>query len=247
MAANTAPKPWYEMGFGLRARFRPYFHLLRHLPGPVSDWPYANWIAQRRDRELGLTLAAFDRHVSQLGAGSLAIDCGANVGDVTARLAATGAQVHAFEPEPYLFSLLVKRFAGVPNVSLHNAAVAARAGRLRLWLEDDPARELSELNRHSILRSPNADRGTQHVEVDCVDLLDFVAGLGRKPDLVKIDIEGAEVEILERLLAEDRFGDVGAMFVETHECQMPELRHRIVRIFREIDARKLESVNLLWP
>ena len=36
-------------------------------------------------------------------------DCGANVGDVTAPLAATGATVHAFEPDPFAFGQLSRR------------------------------------------------------------------------------------------------------------------------------------------
>ena len=43
-----------------------------------------------------------------LGRGDLAIDCGANVGHVTAALARTGAEVHAFEPNPQAFSALVE-------------------------------------------------------------------------------------------------------------------------------------------
>ncbi|MFM7443241.1 MAG: FkbM family methyltransferase, partial [Tabrizicola sp.] len=37
---------------------------------------------------------------AMLRPGDVAVDCGANRGDVTAVLAASGAVVHAFEPDP---------------------------------------------------------------------------------------------------------------------------------------------------
>ncbi|MEO6299364.1 MAG: FkbM family methyltransferase, partial [Paracoccaceae bacterium] len=64
--------------------------------------------------------------------GDLAVDLGANMGVVTAELAATGADVVAFEPDPVTFAKLQARFAGQANVTLVNAAVGIAAGTVRL-------------------------------------------------------------------------------------------------------------------
>jgi len=80
-----------------------------------------------------------ERRVAALGiaAGDLAIDCGANVGNVTAALASRGAFVHAFEPNPDAFAVLAGRFRDSPSVVLHPQAVLDRAGRARLYLHVD--------------------------------------------------------------------------------------------------------------
>lgn len=247
MVAETKSKPWYEMGLGLRARFRPLYRMLRYLPSKYAVGPYIDWIAHKRQNEIDRTLRDFDLILSKLNDQSIVVDCGANVGNVTAKLAATGAQVHSFEPEPYLFSFLQDRFANTPNVILYHAAVASQAGKLQLWLEVDPSRQLSDLQGHSLLRREGSSSDSQNVEVECVDFFQFLESLGKIPDLVKMDIEGAEVDILERLLTEDRAKAVGPMFVETHENQIPEVRERVVHIFRQVKARKLDRINLLWP
>jgi FkbM family methyltransferase len=69
---------------------------------------------------------------TMLRPGDLAVDCGANMGVVTAVLAATGADVIAFEPDPFAFGHLTTTFADRPNVTLINAAVGVGAGSVRL-------------------------------------------------------------------------------------------------------------------
>src|ERR1700692_1145388 len=55
--------------------------------------------------------------------GSLIIDCGANIGDITSTFARTGAEVYAFEPNPVCFSILSKRFSASPNIKCFNRGV----------------------------------------------------------------------------------------------------------------------------
>jgi 16S rRNA A1518/A1519 N6-dimethyltransferase RsmA/KsgA/DIM1 with predicted DNA glycosylase/AP lyase activity len=59
----------------------------------------------------------------KLNKDSLVFDCGANVGDITAKFASTGATVHAFEPDPLAFASLEKKFKTRSNVILHNKGV----------------------------------------------------------------------------------------------------------------------------
>ena len=73
-----------------------------------------------------------DGILALLRPGDVVIDCGANVGEVSARLVATGATVIAFEPDPYAFEKLSERVAGCDNVTLHQQAVSTEAGTLRL-------------------------------------------------------------------------------------------------------------------
>lgn len=247
MSLNADYRPWYGVGLGLNQKLPLLYRMLRHLPGRQGVDPYVSWISHVREARKDRTTAEFERIIATLDERSLVLDCGANVGDVTARLAETGARVHSFEPEPFLFSRLQERFSRTPNVTLHNVALASQAGTASLWLDADESRDPLTWQGHSILDGWLKTSGGRHVQVTCIDFFEFIDSLGRKPDLIKMDIEGAELEILERLLDEDRLRDVTPIFVETHERQIAALRQRYVKLFRDVAARGGTGVNLLWP
>src|SRR5437879_2510751 len=77
------------------------------------------------------------RAFADLQPGDIAIDAGANVGDITAVMAATGATVYAFEPNPFAFKALRRRFASNPNVHCINKAVLDRAAKLPLYFHQN--------------------------------------------------------------------------------------------------------------
>jgi len=81
--------------------------------------------------------------LAMLKPGDLVMDCGANVGKITTQVACTGAAVLAYEPDPFAFGQLSKSCADLPNVALHNVAVGATSGSIRLMrasnFEDNPA------------------------------------------------------------------------------------------------------------
>jgi FkbM family methyltransferase len=159
--------------------------------------------------------------LSMLRPGDVVVDCGANRGDVTAELAATGAEVHAFEPDPYNIAKLSDRFAGALNVHLHASAVGITAGSIRLmraanW-EANP--ELASVKSTVVAGGQNIAEG-DGIEVAQIDFPAFLRGLvathGRVA-FVKMDIEGAELGLLEVLLGEKLFDHIQLTVAETHE------------------------------
>jgi 16S rRNA A1518/A1519 N6-dimethyltransferase RsmA/KsgA/DIM1 with predicted DNA glycosylase/AP lyase activity len=97
--------------------------------GPRGDLRRALSRARR-----SLRPTEIEQRVAQLGLapGALAIDCGANVGNVTLALVRRGAEVHAFDPDPDAFEVLRSRVNGVPRMHLHRQAVTDRPGKQRL-------------------------------------------------------------------------------------------------------------------
>lgn len=186
----------------------------------------------------------FNQVVASLRPGDIAVDLGAHVGTFTRRMAATGATIHAFEPDPIAFGILRDNVAGLPNVVVHNAAVAGRDGtavlyRPRTWRPGSPSRA------NSIARidyTMNLDEG---LPVQLVDFADFLVQLPKPVRLVKVDIEGAEWELLRAVIdrALDRFE---AMFVETHErfdlSILPEAR-RLQQFAANLER---PYINLYW-
>ncbi|MGH3136109.1 MAG: FkbM family methyltransferase, partial [Gaiellaceae bacterium] len=133
--------------------------------------------------------------------GDIAIDCGANIGLVTAAFARTGADVHAFEPNPDAFAVLEERFRDAPNVRLHRVAVLDRPGAARLHLHVDAARDpVGASIGSSVLSLKGNVDPESYVEVEAIDLSQFVLDLDRDVRVLKIDIEGAECPVVHRLL-----------------------------------------------
>lgn len=189
--------------------------------------------------------------LSILKPGDVVLDCGANVGDVADPLAQTGATVHAFEPDPYAFDRLTTRLGDRTNVVLHNAAVAVEAGQQRLMrtvnFDDNP-------NSGSV-KSTLLPGGTDINEDDGIDvttislpqvLRDLIATHGEVAFL-KMDIEGAELDLLEHMHAHNLFTHIRLTVAETHEKKFPALRPRFAALREAITAAYPPTrVNLDW-
>ena len=208
---------------------------------------------RRLERQGQASLHAFERRVSRLGPGDLCLDLGASLGLFTEKLAATGAEVHAYEPDPHCFARLARRFEGRANVHLHPQAVAAEPGRLplrrtRAFLQDPDVQSTSS---SIAVDAPQVYDEVNAVMVDVVAFHDVVRSLGRSVALVKMDIEGAEFAILDRLLLDRDAGTelpIGALFVERHERHFPD-RFAMVRALRRMQrtGQGAFPIDTYWP
>lgn len=142
-----------------------------------------------------------------LGHGGVFYDIGANVGFfalLAGHLSGYGVgQVYAFEPTPDNAEEIRRNVVlnGLPNVTVIEKAVGAEQGIGRLQVVDDQSwSKLIETGEH-----PFTER-VMDIEVVAID--DLVAsGEILPPTLVKIDVEGFELPVLEgmrRTLAEHR-------------------------------------------
>jgi FkbM family methyltransferase len=117
-------------------------------------------------------------------------DVGANQGLYTllfSRLAFRG-QVYAFEPDPFLFAALEEnvRRNSAKNVTLFNAAAAGQAATLVF--------RPGKLNRGDNRIIPGKSVGPGTIEVKATPLDHTIPET--KLDLLKIDVQGFEVEVL---------------------------------------------------
>lgn len=191
--------------------------------------------------------------LSMLKPGDVVLDCGANVGAVTGPLAATGALVHAFEPDPWAFGELQRKFAEAPNVTLHNAAVGIKAGSIHLMRADNfEANPKGASVKSTVIsggRRIDEDEGSA-IEVELIDLPAMIRDLTdrhKEIAFLKMDIEGAELDLLERMLAEDLFDHVRLTVAETHENKFRDLRPRFEALRQGVaDRFPVTKVNLDW-
>jgi FkbM family methyltransferase len=188
---------------------------------------------------------------AMLKPGDLVVDCGANMGVVTEQLAATGADVIAFEPDPFAFQALQQKFGALPNVTLINAAVGVGSGTVRLMRADN----FGENPEGASVKSTILDGGRRidaenSVEVPLIDfpgwVREQVAARGEIA-FIKMDIEGAELDILEKMDTEHLFENVRCLVAETHERKFKDLRDRYKTLRDKVsDTYAPGKVNLDW-
>jgi FkbM family methyltransferase len=155
------------------------------------------WVALQAHR-LGLMGKAeflfFDRLI---GRNWHIADIGANQGLYTLYFSrqSPDGRVYAFEPDPRLFATLKDNVQrnGVRNVDLFNAAVASQTARLTL--------RAGRFNRGDNRIVPNDLASPETVGVDAISLDHAIPG--GHLDLLKVDVQGFEVQVLrgaERLI-----------------------------------------------
>lgn len=142
--------------------------------------------------------------------GDVFLDIGACVGLVTVHAAKKGAMVYAFEPDPYYRSRLTAnlRLNGQSNVQVVDWAVSDVEGEVTLFTDG--------VGGNSPSLRDIGDRGTVKVKTDFIDNA-LRRGEIPAPDVIKLDIEGAEILAL-RGMQELLVSDKGprAIFIEIH-------------------------------
>jgi FkbM family methyltransferase len=201
-----------DLELRLRTRRGPVLAArLRDLGGPVDVFGHAEY-----------DIAAIDWPAARF-----VVDLGAHVGSFT--LWAAGAapcRVHAFEPNPATFELLRRNLESDPErLRCTRAAVAGEPGTRRLALTEDSA-------ANSIDPVP-AEESTAGLTVPTITLGEALERAGfPRVDVLKMDIEGAEFEVLDHLGPRALDG-VGAVVIECHRRPGASPERLAARLERE--------------
>jgi FkbM family methyltransferase len=208
-------------GRGLRATL-PGGETVRLLP----EYRYVTWNSAE--------YAAFRAAVRP---GCVALDVGANAGAYALALGhwvRPGGRVYAFEPAPDTFRGLTEhvRLNGLADVVVPvQAAAAGSTGRAALAVDG-----ISGENRLGVA-------GGELVETVTLD--DFCAREGIRPSFIKIDVEGAELDVLRGARETIRAAGEGlALFVEMHPAVWPELGIGRAEIEAELARQGLRAEPL---
>ena len=183
----------------------------------------------------------------KLRAGDIAIDCGANVGEITELLARRGATVYAFEPNSHAFAVLRARFSRVPSVHCFPMAVGVAYGRMKLYLhERSDEDEVFWSTGSSLLEFKSNVLREKYEEVEVVDLCAFIESLNRPVRVLKMDVEGVECAILRRLIDTGLVERIDRIFVETHDHKIPSLRAETDALRELIVKDAITNISLSW-
>ena len=156
------------------------------------------------------------------------IDCGANIGFVVLyfNMLFPNSKIIAFEPNPYLFGLLKKNVTenNLKNVEIHNKALSNEKGNISFFF-----------GNNYYTGSIRSDRGNacgdiKEIKVESTLLSDYF--ISEKPNIIKMDVEGAEIEILQNL-------------VETKTVEIPD--QYIIEYHHKINNERVPFSKFLLP
>jgi FkbM family methyltransferase len=216
------------------------YRVFSMLPGNVGKRYRKKYLAY--GSELHFAAAAQDT------SGLLSIDLGANVGDYTRQLARTASRVIAFEPDPWSVAQLRAHTKSLGNVTIEEAAASVEDGEITLMrhvdFDGDPS--LNSLSSTIVAEKDNMPV-TASDKVRQVDFIRYLRDLDEDIGVLKIDIEGAEVPLLEALFeAPDLLRRIRYIFAETHEKKIAGHVDR-VRTLQEFAERcSSPHINLYW-
>ncbi|MBI2793661.1 MAG: FkbM family methyltransferase [Ignavibacteria bacterium] len=134
---------------------------------------------------------------SYLTTGDVCFDIGAQIGYLSLAMAVSGNKnvfVYSFEPEPKNLERFSEniRLNSLTNVNLISKAVSNNVDQLKLYMSRD-----HNAGTHSIIKDdPNVTEEFVVVDATTIDNIIHEQEIDRL-DLVKIDVEGAELEVVE--------------------------------------------------
>lgn len=203
------------------ARLPRYRETTTHLPGfpfQIPDGP--SFLASWEEN--------FDRQIYQFKPRTKDVrilDCGANVGvsSLFFHRNFPNAKITAFEPDPKIFAYLKNNLAqaGAHQIELVAKAVWSSSTTLRFQSEGSDAGRIE------------AAPGKNLIEIPAVRLRDF---LNEPVDLLKMDIEGAETEVLPDIA--DSLQPVENIFLEYHSfAGQPQRLGRVIQLLTEAGFR----------
>jgi FkbM family methyltransferase len=220
----------------LLQRFNPGdIHIRHHWTGDrvvLDAFKHKAYWYRGKNREHG-TMLLFAALVAR---GDTVIEVGGHIGYVSlylAQLTGPSGHVTVFEPGPNNLPYLRRNAAHKPWIEVREQAVAERAGTARFYLENVSGQNNSLLEhcrvrehneKHAFLGSDlTGSSAGSIVDVSCTTLDELVQGTSA-PSFIKIDVEGAELRVLQG---------------------MPELLRRGVALMVEVSEGAAEVRDLL--
>ena len=161
---------------------------------------------------------------------------------------ACGGLCHAFEPNAYLCAFLRNLYKNNADFILHEAAISTQDGETIFY---DAGNDIVGQGG-SVIECANGELlGKQAVgyKVRLINFCEFVKSLvaqhGRI-NLVKIDIEGAEFEVLDALLERNLHENIEYLMVETHEHFFAEPAAKLTTLKNKIAEKNAKNIYLDW-
>lgn len=204
MAAQNAIRPTLrKAGMAIFARVNPGDIHVRHAwTGEtiiVHSFKHKGYWFHRGNRErTSLIMSA-----RLLAAGDHVIDVGGNIGYLSmffAALVGPGGHVDVFEPDPANLRYLTENLSETPNAQIVRTALSDSIGETDLYVEELTGQNSSLVRDYQQFKINAARAGVEpktHAVRVTTDTLDHLYLGADRVDFIKIDVEGAEWQVLQ--------------------------------------------------
>ena len=185
----------------------------------------------------------------------LFLDLGANIGQgyswFSKFFKGENIDFELFEPNPYCYkklknNLKIKKQA----VTIHNLGVSTKSGKVKFYglQEEGDIYSLSG----SILKNHNSihyeSKEENAIEIKTIDLGEYIIEKSKTYEklIIKMDIEGAEVDILEKLISTEIVNLIDILYVEFHsQYQVKSKYSRLIRVREKQIIKSLKKFKNL--
>ena len=231
----------YSRHFGVPKIIRKL--VLAHLKDRPTEYTRANRVLSGFERRLRYSVTQAARQILDCGKAAATpcfVDCGFNEGDVLAKFAAAlpGYSLAGYEIQRDLYEMVSARY---PASQLKNAAVSDRAGTTELFQPRNFT--YSVRGGTTIMADKLNERDVERTAiVDCVDFRAELQEIRKNHDfvVVKMDIEGAEYHVLERVFEGGELL-IDFLIIEFHPKSVERARHEA--LLNRISELKLPVVT----
>lgn len=173
-------------------------------------------------------------HEADIDSNSIVLDAGAYTGEWAKEiLDRYNPTIHAFEPDPRNYKQLEKRAQANPRIIPY---------RFGLGEKNELARMTLEMLGSTMFTDTSDKKDVPWAEVEIRDIAETWKSLALdRVDLMKINIEGAEFPLLERMIEVDLLKHVDCFMIQFHEWHPGAYRRR-----RKIQEALRRSHTLVW-
>lgn len=213
---------------------------LRQLPGKLGRHFEHKYMRRQ-------AMAEFEEAIHR-SHGMTCIDLGANIGEYTRKMASGTKQVIAFEPDPWAYAKLQTNVADLDNVKIEKMAAGTSECLVLLYRHASFAENPALNSQSSSVIFGNRELSEDEpFEIQQVDFIRYLENLDEDVGLLKMDIEGAEVDLLEALFDRpDILNRIDHIFAETHERLILGHEPRVNALREKAKLLKQPYINLYW-
>ena len=210
------------------------------------------WHGRNRER------ATIERFQRLIASGETVIEVGAHIGyfsQLFAHLVGPEGQVVVFEPGENNLPYLHRNLAALDQATIIEKAMSDQPGEVSFWLEDLSGQNNSLIENYHLLEGNIALAGLdgqvvrRSVSVQATTLdqaVGEIAAQGRRPAFIKIDVEGAELMVLEG--ARQTLRDIRPIFMVEITREHAAIRELLAAndyLLRDPDGRVLDGSPVL--
>jgi FkbM family methyltransferase len=170
------------------------------------------------------------------------IELGSNIGSITTKLLKYNKKVYAFEPEPVAFDKLQQ--LQNDNLIISNNAAWIKNEKLFFYRHKDWEVSQSHTSSSLISTKNNIDNRNK-ITVNAINIVEFIEQFNCRI-LIKMDIEGAEYKIINKLLKSKSIKNITKIFCEFHPTKIKYGKILHIITILHIYLRRKSTLFVNW-